>query len=91
MLGREDEARGEFHKAIAVDEFRLAHAHRDEERFAALKSMGETYFDLGDYGSAVGRFEEAYGTTLDRRNRLHIQTWLGRANQAALLEEQRTR
>ena len=78
MLDRKDQARMEFQKSLEKDEFRLKTAQADYAKFAALRSMGETYLEMGDPQSALSRFKEAYQSTLDSRSRLLAQIWINK-------------
>ncbi len=76
LLNKKDQAQLEFQKSLEKDELRLKKAKMDYEKFAVLRSMGETYFEMEDYESALSRFREAYDNTSARRNKKQIQEWI---------------
>lgn len=59
-LNQPDLAQKEFTEALRKDQIRLAQAKLNWQRTDALKSMGEIYIEMGDYGSAREHLQKAF-------------------------------
>jgi len=76
LLNKKDQAQLEFQKSLEKDELRLKKVQIDDEKFWPLRSMGETYFEMEDYNSALNRFQEAYRLTAASHQQKQIQEWI---------------
>ncbi len=59
-LNRPDLAQAEFIEALRKDQIRLAQAQLNWQKMDALKSMGETYIEIGNYSLAKEHLQRAF-------------------------------
>ena len=66
----------EFEEALKKDRARLSNAGFDWERVTALRSLGETYLEMGDFKSAEDHLRKALEYAEDGRTKAKIRNLL---------------
>lgn len=79
-LGQTDLSRVEFEKALKKDQKRFSNAEFDWQRVIALKSMGETYIEMGNYVLAKEYLQKAYDLAEDGWTKMNIGSLLKKNN-----------
>jgi len=77
LLDQDDNAKKEFQTALLIDQKRLPSADINWKKVDTLKSMGQTYLEIGEDQMALQYFQEAYKFVDDGWSKRKIKDLIG--------------
>jgi tetratricopeptide (TPR) repeat protein len=80
QLNQAELSQKEFEKALTIDRERLSKAELDWEKVDALKSMGETYFEMGNIPLALENLQKALEYAHDGSAKMDIKHLINEVN-----------